>query len=113
LRQVLTNLLGNAVQHGGSPCRIKFSARDEGPDVKVSVHNTGPPIPPEALPTIFDPLMRAPQARERHGSVGLGLYITRAVIIGHGGTIDVSSSAEQGTTFTARLPRKRQPERRA
>src|SRR4051812_7871227 len=81
---------GNAAQHGGSPCQIGCSASGEGPEVKVSVHNTGPPIPREALPTIFDPLMRGPHAGDRHGSVGFGLYIARAVIVGHGGTIDVS-----------------------
>jgi signal transduction histidine kinase len=74
----------------------------------LTVHNTGPPIPPEALPTIFDLLVRGPKAetRRRPGSIGLGLYIAREIVTAHGGTIDVMSSVEAGTTFTVRLPRR-------
>jgi signal transduction histidine kinase len=91
LRQVLVNLLSNPVRHGGTPCQISFSAINEGADVTVAVNNTGTSIPCEALPAIFDPLMRGPYAKERHGSVGFGLYIARVVIGGHDGEIDVSS----------------------
>ena len=73
------------------------------------MHNDGPPIPPDALPTIFDPLVRGPEAetQRRPGSIGLGLYIARQIATAHGGTIDVASSAKAGTLFTVRLPRRR------
>jgi signal transduction histidine kinase len=108
LRQLVSNLLGNAVQHGdGSPVELTVGA--EGPQVVLAVHNEGTPIPPDAMPTIFNPLARgfSPELRKhRPGSIGLGLYIAREVVIAHGGSIDVRSSAEDGTVFTVRLPRR-------
>jgi signal transduction histidine kinase len=111
LRQVLSNLLGNAVQHGGNCGDIRIEARDDGPFVRLDVRNGGPPIPPDVLPTIFDPLVRGvaqptgERRRRRPGSIGLGLYISREIVLGHGGTIDVASAPDTGTVFTIRLPR--------
>ena len=110
LRQVVSNLLGNAVQHGAEACLVNLSARGEGDDVVLAFVNGGPPIPPDALTTIFDPLVRIAspelQKRRRPGSVGLGRFIAREVVAAHGGTIDATSSADAGTTFTVRLPRR-------
>jgi signal transduction histidine kinase len=112
LRQVVSNLLGNAVQHGAETGPVELCVRSVGPEAVLSVRNGGPPIAPDVLPTIFDPLVRAvastPEMRRqrRPGSIGLGLYIARAVVTAHGGTIDVSSSAGTGTLFTVRLPRR-------
>ena len=107
LRQVLSNLLGNAIQHGTGPVELTASA--QGSHVRLTVHNDGPPIPPHALATIFDPLVHGasaePQTKRRPGSIGLGLYIARAVVTAHGGSIDVNSAPELGTTFTVNLPR--------
>lgn len=107
LRQVVSNLLGNAVQHGTGPVELTVGA--EGSGVRLVVRNDGPPIPPDAVATIFDPLVRGasadPQKRRRPGSIGLGLYIAREVVTAHGGTIDVESSAQLRTVFTVRLPR--------
>jgi signal transduction histidine kinase len=108
LRQVLSNLLGNAAQHGGSPCGVSISVRGDGTDVLMAVHNGGEPIPADLLPLIFDPLVRGvsqAQPPRRAGSVGLGLYIAREIVSAHGGAIGVTSSAASGTTFTVRLPR--------
>jgi len=112
LRQVVSNLLGNAVQHGGNATPVHLSATAErGDEVQLTIRNGGPPIPREALATVFDPLVRGatPHAQKarRPGSIGLGLYIAREVVTAHGGTIDVASSAEAGTAFTVRLPRHR------
>ena len=119
LRQVLSNLLGNAVHHGARERRndcdeaigtITLSATDAGADVIIDVHNDGIPIPREFLATLFDPLVRGDQADQvptQRGSMGLGLYITRAIVTAHGGTIGVTSSEESGTTFTVCLPRRR------
>lgn len=109
LRQVVSNLLGNALQHGSSEEPVELSAASEGSTVLLSVHNGGTPIPPEALPTLFDPLVRHAtdeSAFQRvEGSIGLGLYIVREIVNAKGGTIAVDSTAQQGTTFTVRLPR--------
>jgi signal transduction histidine kinase len=110
LRQVVSNLLGNAFQHGGDGTPIDVTLSAHGSDVQIAVRNEGPPIPRNAMATIFDPLVRgdsAPESRKhrRPGSIGLGLYIAREVAVAHGGTIGVASSAEAGTVFTVTLPR--------
>jgi signal transduction histidine kinase len=109
LRQVVSNLLGNAIQHGALDRPIALTASGEDADVVLAVRNEGPPIPPAAMVRLFDPLVRgaAPeQQMRRPGSIGLGLYIAREVVTAHGGTVDVASSAEGGTVFTVRLPRR-------
>lgn len=119
IRQVISNLLGNAVQHGAPDGPITLSATSESTPsaasgaadavVMLSVHNEGPPIPPELLPTLFDPLKRyATQesvAQRTPGSIGLGLYIVREIVAANGGTVSVTSTAEEGTTFTVFIPR--------
>jgi signal transduction histidine kinase len=112
LRQAVSNLLGNAVQHGAADAPIDLRLDGTAPDaVVVVVHNGGPPIPPGELPRIFDPLVRGSSAQHpkvnRPGSIGLGLYIAREVARSHGGGIDVTSSAAAGTAFTVTLPRRR------
>lgn len=110
IQQALANLLSNAVQHGDRNAPVTLSAVGEADAVVLKVSNAGEPIPPDALQAIFEPLVRAPsaeaQAQERSKtSLGLGLFIVREIVLGHGGTIDVESSAEAGTVFTVRLPR--------
>jgi hypothetical protein len=109
LRQVISNLMGNALQHGGTEGSVELSIAAAGATVVLSVHNEGPPIPPEMLPTIFDPLTRYAQsesaAQPVSSNIGLGLYIVQEVVVAHGGTIAVASTAEDGTTFTIHLPR--------
>jgi signal transduction histidine kinase len=105
LAQVVSNLLGNAIQHGqGTP--VTVSVRPDGDAVRLAFHNGGNPIPPQKLPFIFEPLT---QGQDTHpnpaNSLGLGLFIARAVVCAHGGDIEVRSSAEDGTTVTARLPK--------
>ena len=110
IRQLVSNLVSNAVQHGSGPDGVDVSVDADGPGVRLSVHNGGEPIPPDALPTIFDPLVRvateATHRARRPGSIGLGLYVAREVAVAHGGTLDVRSTAADGTTFTVRLPRR-------
>jgi len=111
LRQALSNLLANAVQHGDRSAPITLSAAGEDDAVVVTVGNQGEPIAADAHLAIFEPLVRAPsatsQSQERSKtSLGLGLFIVREIVLGHGGTIEVQSSAETGTVFTLRLPRR-------
>ena len=103
LAQVVSNLLANAVQHGGGTA-ITLTAQAQGDAVTLAVQNGGPPIPKHALPSIFEPLARGAMEPSSH-SIGLGLFIARAVVTAHGGDIQVSSSTEAGTTFTVRLPK--------
>lgn len=119
IRQVISNLVGNAIQHGFPDGPITLSATSTGTPsaasgsadsvVVLSVHNEGPPIPPDLLPTLFDPLKRyATQesvAQRTPGSIGLGLYIVREIVAANGGTVAVTSTAEEGTTFTVCIPR--------
>jgi signal transduction histidine kinase len=109
LRQAISNLLGNAVQHGAEDAPVDLKLTGDTTDVVIVVHNGGPPISPGELPRIFEPLVRSASAehpkRNRPGSIGLGLYIAREVARSHGGRIDVTSSEESGTAFTIHLPR--------
>jgi signal transduction histidine kinase len=108
ITQALTNLVGNAVQHGAPGKPIRVSARGIANEVTFSVHNEGPPIPPEQQAAIFQEgqrvASRAASADRRHQ--GLGLYIVDRIVAAHGGTVSVRSSAAEGTTFTIRLPRR-------
>jgi len=103
LAQVVSNLLANAVQHGGGTA-ITLTAQEQGDAVMLAVQNGGPPIPQHALPSIFEPLARGATEGTSH-SIGLGLFIARVIVTAHGGDIQVSSSTETGTTFTVRLPK--------
>ena len=107
LRQVVSNLVANAIQYGEVSTPVEVSARGEQSEVLLVVRNQGPPISPSALPTIFDPFVRAPEVATKHRpGVGLGLYIARQIVIAHGGTIEVTSDDTKGTAFITRLPRR-------
>ena len=108
LTQALTNLVGNAVQHGAPGKPIRVSARGLVDEVTLSVHNEGPPIPAEQQAVIFQEGQRVgarPAAADRRHQ-GLGLYIVARIVAAHGGAVSVRSTAAEGTTFTIRLPRK-------
>ena len=107
LRQVVSNLVANAIEHGSDATAVDVFVMDEGSDVVIAVKNDGVPISPSALPTLFDPFVRASDVSAKHQprGVGLGLYIARQIVIAHGGTIVVDSSGTTGTIFTVRLPR--------
>jgi PAS domain S-box-containing protein len=102
IEQVVTNLLANALHHGAAGSPIDVELLDEGEWAVLRVHNRGPVIAAEHLPTLFDPFQKGP-ADKRRGGLGLGLHIVYEVVKAHGGKVGVTSNAEQGTTFTARL----------
>lgn len=102
LDQMLSNLVVNAVTHGGSGEPIAVSAREEGGCFVLSVTNRGAPIPADVLGSLFEPFARTEGGTSLHG-LGLGLYIVAQIAAAHGGTIDARSDAEE-TCFTFRMP---------
>jgi signal transduction histidine kinase len=107
LSQVLSNLIGNAVQHGSPDSPVTVSVREQGEDVVLEVHNEGRAIPEDMLEKIFEPMVRH-SGENAHGgsaSVGLGLFIAREIVSAHGGTLSVTSDGHSGTTFKLELPR--------
>ncbi|MDB5325646.1 MAG: Histidine Kinase [Phycisphaerales bacterium] len=109
VRQAISNLMGNAVQHGIPSVPVELRLRAKGADVHIEVRNGGTPISAGEMPRIFDPLVRGSSdgkpRSNRPGSIGLGLYIAREVAKSHGGTLNVTSTAADGTCFTLCLPR--------
>jgi histidine kinase len=105
--QVLTNLVGNALQYTPQQGRVVIRARREDGQVQIAVQDTGVGIPLEHLPHIFDRFYRADKSRSRHagGGSGIGLTIARALVEAHGGRIWAESAGDgQGSTFSFTLP---------
>jgi signal transduction histidine kinase len=107
LCQVLSNLFSNALKYGAASEPIRVTIDGTSPSVVViEVHNRGEPIAPDLLPIVFDPFRRGVSEVHRRGEgVGLGLFIAEQIVRSHGGTIEVRSSREEGTTFSISLPR--------
>ena len=111
ITQVLTNLIGNAIEHGSNRSTVTVTVGGTKDEATIAIHNLGAPISPERIRGIFNPMKRrADTARAAAGgpvaNLGLGLYIADRIVSAHKGTIDVESSEVAGTTFTVRLPRR-------
>ena len=105
LRQLLANLLGNALRYTPRGGRIWFRARRDGTILRIEVQDTGIGIQADDLPRIFDEFFRARSAREHaENGTGLGLAIVKAVVERHGGTVSVESAPGQGSRFLVELP---------
>src|SRR5262249_40802734 len=104
LSQALSNLLDNALTYTPPGGTIRLSARvTEGGQMRLSVSDTGPGIPPEYLPRVFDRFFRVPGQSAPSGT-GLGLAIVREVVASMGGTTRCESRPGEGTTFHLDLP---------
>jgi signal transduction histidine kinase len=103
LQQVASNLLANALTHGLPDRAVKIRARADENDLVLEVWNAGEPIPAECLGKIFEPFWRHSVSASRNG-LGLGLHICSQIVRAHAGRISVTSTREDGTQFTARLP---------
>ena len=103
LGQAVSNLIGNAIKHGGGT-PVTLTAHGRSDSVALGIHNGGPPIPVEVLPLVFEPLARGDGDGNAQG-IGLGLFIAKAIVSAHGGNIRVSSSSDAGTTFIVTLPK--------
>ena len=79
-----------------------MTLRGEAEVVVLQTNNSGPPIPPDVLPHVFEPGRRG----ARSGGLGLGLYIVQQIVLAHGGNIEARSIPDDGTIFTVVLPRK-------
>jgi two-component system OmpR family sensor kinase len=109
LRQVVDNLLANAVQHTPEGSPIHVGVRTETTTACLEVSDSGPGIPPEEQAHIFEPFHRSDPTRARAtGGVGLGLSIVSAIAHAHGGTVGVVSrpaaNDQRGSTFWVRIP---------
>ena len=107
LRRLVMILLDNAVKYAGFRGRVTLHLSRQAEKVRLSVNNTGTPIPPEHLPRLFERFYRADASRERaKGGYGLGLAIAKSIVDAHSGKVSVSSTPQGGTTFTVVLPQK-------
>lgn len=107
LTQVISNIVANALQYGDADSPVSIVAQANDDEAVVRVHNRGPTIPEDAIEKIFEPMVRQPTTGARNeGGLGLGLYVAREVATAHGGSIDVTSTDDDGTAFTVRLPRR-------
>ena len=108
IERVLGILIDNACKYAEAGGRVVVGTKREGKHAVIQVNNTGTPIPSSDLPHIFDRFWRADEARTSGaGGYGLGLSIARSIVEEHGGTLSAQSSAEHGTTFTAKFPIKK------
>lgn len=110
LTQALSNLIGNAVQHGSGGDVVSVALRGGDERVVIAIHNRGATIDSAQLDGIFNPMKSRDRpindmSRGPTGSLGLGLFIAERIIGAHGGRIEVTSSEGAGTTFTVLLPR--------
>ncbi len=106
LAQVLTNLIDNAIKHTPVGGRVTIRGEGRGDQVRVHVEDSGPGIPPDELPRIFERFYQVDKARrggEGRGS-GLGLAISREIVQAHGGRLEAASAPGRGSRFTVTLP---------
>jgi two-component system, OmpR family, sensor histidine kinase BaeS len=114
LRQVLVNLVGNALRYTPPGGRVTVTASPAGGTAVLTVHDSGIGIAPDHLPHVFDRFYRCDASRSREtGGSGLGLAIVRQLVAAHGGTVTAASEPGRGSTFTVRLPLDGGPELRA
>jgi signal transduction histidine kinase len=103
LEQVAANLIDNAVKYTPAGGRVDVEVRRDAGAALLQVRDTGPGIPGDELPRIFDRLFRGDTSRTERG-LGLGLSLVKAVVEAHGGTVEVDSEPGRGSTFSVSLP---------
>jgi len=104
IQRMLSNLLDNAIKYTPSGRTVTVSASEDDTRVFISVKDTGCGISPNDLPRVFERFFRSDQSRSQSG-IGLGLSLARAIARAHGGEITATSTPNQGSTFTATLPK--------
>jgi K+-sensing histidine kinase KdpD len=104
LKQVLLNLISNAIKYNRSNGTITIGASTYKDQISFYVRDTGYGMKPEHVKQLFQKFYRVPGSEKLANGTGLGLSITKQIVEGHGGTIEVSSQVNVGTTFTVNLP---------
>lgn len=105
LRQVVANLVGNAVVHTPPGTPVMVSVAQQGDRAVLEVSDVGPGMPPDVAARAFERFYRADPSRSRHrGGTGLGLAIVQATVAAHGGTVTLDTAPGHGTTFRVELP---------
>ncbi|MFN2628283.1 MAG: ATP-binding protein [Gaiellaceae bacterium] len=107
LRQVVTNLVDNAIKYSPAGKAVEVTARAEEASVQIAVRDAGPGIATENQKLIFEKFGRADVGGAAMPGTGLGLFIARSIAEAHGGSVEVSSRAGSGATFTLTLPAER------
>jgi signal transduction histidine kinase len=102
LRQVLVNLLDNAIKYTPRGGHVEISAQTRGDEVVITVKDSGAGIPAEEIPRIWERLYRGDKSRSQRG-LGLGLSLVRAIVNAHGGRIELQSDVGKGSSFTIHL----------
>ena len=106
LKQVVLNLISNAVKYNRPNGKVTVSAALDEKTWQISVADTGHGIPEDAMTNLFQKFYRVKGMETKVAGTGLGLSICKQIILGHGGRIEVKSKVGEGTTFTAYIPRK-------
>ncbi len=107
LEQALQNVASNALRHTPDGGRVELRGEAAGDQVRITVRDTGPGIPPEHLPHLFDRFYKADASRTASGAAsgsGLGLSIVRAIVERHGGTVTAANAPDGGAIFEFLLP---------
>jgi two-component system OmpR family sensor kinase len=105
LRQVVGNLVGNALVHTPAGTPVSVRVHNGGARAVVEVHDDGPGMPPDVADRAFERFSRADASRSRHaGGAGLGLAIVRAIVVAHGGAVAIDTTPDAGTTVRVELP---------
>jgi sigma-B regulation protein RsbU (phosphoserine phosphatase) len=105
LEQLVGNLVSNAMVYGTAEKPVTVTSTVEPGSFTIAVHNEGTPIPLSVQAVLFQPMARGTNTTSAARSVGLGLFIVNEIAKAHGGTALVTSTLEQGTTFTVVIPR--------
>ena len=104
LRQVLTNLIDNAIKYSPAGAEVEVRAYQEDGLVRIDVRDSGPGIAKDDQKLIFEKFGRVTGSGATRPGTGLGLFIARSIAEAHGGALDVDSAPDQGSTFTLELP---------
>lgn len=104
ITEVFSNLIDNAIKYSHEGGIIKVSAKTSGDVVEISVKDHGIGMPDNVVRNLFHKFYRSHRSREQVAGSGIGLYLSKAIIESHGGTISVRSSENKGSTFTLSLP---------
>jgi len=106
VRQVLFNLISNAIAYSEAGGRIEVACANDGDAVRISVSDHGPGIPSALIDQVFDRFIADPAAGGERRGAGLGLSIVKSFVELHGGTVAIDSKEGVGTTVVCRFPRR-------